>query len=112
MNVLSAGYSIFIILLIAVLTFGARFFPFAIFSKGGKPPAIINYIGNILPPAVMIMLVVYCIRYVTPQVWPHGIPELVSIAVVVVLYKFTKNYLLAMVGGTLLYMFFVQFVFA
>jgi len=111
MTTMSVGYSIFIILLIAVLTFGARFFPFAVFSKGGKPPAIISYIGNILPPAVMVMLVVYCIRHITPLVWPHGIPELVCIAVVALLYKFTKNYLLAMVGGTILYMFFVQVVF-
>ena len=107
----SVGYSIFIIIVVALLTFGARFFPFAIFSKGEKPPAVISYLGNILPPAVMVMLVVYCIRYITPLKWPHGIPELISIVVVAVLYKFTKNYLLAMVGGTILYMIFVQVVF-
>ena len=111
MNGASAGYSAFIIILIAALTFGARVFPFAVFSRGGNPPGIITYIGNILPPAVMILLVVYCVKNVKPSVWPHGIPEAVSIAVVVLLYKLTKNNLAAMVGGTILYMALIQVVF-
>ena len=111
MNGASFGYSVFIILFIAVLTFGSRVFPFAVFSRGGKTPATAAYIGNILPPAVMIMLVVYCIKNVTPSVWPHGIPEAVSIAVVALLYKVTKNNLVAMVGGTILYMILIQAVF-
>jgi len=45
---------------------------------------------------------------VTPTVWPHGIPEAVSIAAVALLYKITKNSLVAMVGGTILYMVLVQ----
>jgi len=111
MNEFSVGFSLFIILLIAVLTFGARLFPFVVFSRTGKVPAVITYIGNMLPPAVMIMLVIYCIRYITPLAWPHGIPELLCIGVVVLLYKFTKNYLIAMVGSTILYMVLIQVVF-
>ena len=111
MNEFSAGFSLFIILLVAVLTFGARLFPFVVFSRTGKVPAVVSYIGNMLPPAVMIMLVIYCIRYITPMAWPHGIPELLCIGVVVLLYKFTKNYLIAMVGSTILYMVLVQVVF-
>ena len=111
MSAAPAGYSAFIIILIAALTFGARFFPFAVFSRGGKTPEMIAYIGNILPPAVMILLVVYCVKSVRPSVWPHGIPEAVSIAVVILLYKLTKNNLTAMVGGTLLYMVLIQVIF-
>ena len=59
----------------------------------------------------MIMLVVYCVRDVSPSVWPHGIPEFASIAAVALLYKFTKNNLIAMVGGTALYMALIQAVF-
>ena len=104
--------SALIILLIALLTFGARLFPFAVFGRRGKtPPAMVTYIGNVLPPAVMILLVVYCVKNVRPLEWPHGVPEAVSIAVVVLLYKFTKNNLIAMVGGTALYMVLIQLVF-
>ena len=107
----SFGYSVFIITLIAALTFGARLFPFVLFSRGGKTPEIVVYIGNMLPPAVMILLVVYCIKNVKPLEWPHGIPELISIAAVAMLYKLTKNSLIAMVGGTILYMLLLQAVF-
>jgi branched-subunit amino acid transport protein AzlD len=111
MNEISIGYSLFIIILIAALTFGARLFPFAVFSRGGKTPRVVTYIGNILPPAVMIMLVVYCVKDVRLLSWPHGIPEFISIAVVALLYKFTKNNLIAMVGGTILYMVLIQVIF-
>ena len=107
----SALYSIAIIAVIAVLTFGARWFPFLLFSRGGRTPDRVAYIGNILPPAVMILLIVYCLKNVSVQVWPHGIPEFVSVAVVALLYKFTRNNLLAMVGGTILYMLLIQKVF-
>ena len=111
MSGMPAGYSAFIIILIAALTFGARFFPFAVFSRGGETPKAVTYIGNVLPPAVMIMLVVYCVKEVEVFSWPHGAPEAVSIAAVALLYKFTKNSLIAMVGGTVLYMVLVQAVF-
>jgi len=111
MGEISIGYSLFIIILIAVLTFAARLFPFAVFSRGKETPAVVVYIGNLLPPAVMIMLVIYCIRHITPLTWPHGIPELLCIAVVVLLYKLTKNSLLAMASSTVLYMVLIQMVF-
>jgi len=111
MSGISVGNSLLIIFVIAALTFGARVFPYAVFSRGGKTPEIIAYIGNILPPAVMIMLVVYCLKNVSPLEWPHGIPEFASAAAVALLYKFTKNILIAMVGGTVLYMVLIQLVF-
>ncbi|MBN7773454.1 branched-chain amino acid transporter permease [Clostridium aminobutyricum] len=101
-------YSVIIIALIAVLTFGARFVPFALFSRGGRPPAVIQYLGNVLPPAVMVLLIVYCLKAVSITSGNHGLPEFVSIAAVVLLYKVFKNNLLAIVGGTGLYMFFIQ----
>lgn len=107
----STGYSLTIILVIAALTFGARFFPFALFARGGKTPALVTYIGNILPPAVMILLIVYCLKNVHFAAAPHGLPELIAIAAVAVLYKVTKNNLIAMVSGTVLYMVLIQAVF-
>ena len=105
----SFGYSILILALIAVLTFGARWFPFLLFSRSNRrAPDSVLYIGNILPPAVMILLVVYCLKNVSLQTWPHGIPEFISVAVVALLYKLTKNNLLAMVVGTALYMLLIQ----
>ena len=104
MDGLSLGYSLLIILIIAVLTFGARLFPFLVFGRNRKVPEVAGYIGSVLPPAVMILLLVFSIRYISLMSHPHGMGELISIVVVMLLYRFTKNSLAAMVGGTAVYM--------
>lgn len=104
-------YSLVIMLLIAVLTFGARVFPFLAFSRGGETPRTIRYLGNVLPPAVMAMLIIYCLKNISLVRAPFGTPEIIGILAVIVLYKVSKNNLIAMVGGTLLYMILVQSVF-
>lgn len=97
-------YSLLIILVLAVLTFGARIFPFLLFGGGKKVPALVTYLGGALPPAVMILLIVYCIRNVDFLVFPYGIPELSGIALAFLLYKVTKNNLIAMICATALFM--------
>lgn len=104
-------YSLIIIFVIAVLTFAARAFPFFAFSRGGETPKVILYLGNVLPPAVIAMLIVYCLRHISLTTVPFGAPELISVIAVALLYKITKLNLLAMVGGTILYMVLVQIVF-
>ena len=61
----SAGYSLAIILVMAAMTFLTRAFPFLFFSKGRQVPQVIAYLGNVLPPAVMGMLIVYSLRAVS-----------------------------------------------
>jgi branched-subunit amino acid transport protein AzlD len=108
MNLDNFTYSVIIIAVIAILTFGSRLVPFALFSRGGKPPAVIQYLGNVLPPAVMVLLIVYCLKTVSVTSGNHGLPEFIAIVVVALIYKISKNNLLAILGGTVLYMFFIQ----
>ena len=72
---------------------------------------MITYLGKVLPPAMMGLLVVYCLRNVSLQSATHGIPELISILAIVALQKWKNNVLLSIGAGTVLYMFFVQVVF-
>ena len=104
-------YSIIIIALIAVLTFAARLFPYVIFGRGNKIPDLVIFLGEVLPPAVMILLIVYCIRNISIFVYPYGIPEFSAIALTVILYLTVKNNLVAMISGTVLYMVLIQAVF-
>ena len=64
-----------------------------------------------LPCAIMGMLVVYCLKDVTPLAWPYGIPELLSCGLVAVLHIWKRNSLLSIGGGTIFYMLLVQLVF-
>lgn len=103
--------SILVILLVAVCTFITRFLPFAIFGGGKEVPAVIKRLGEQLPPAIIPILVVYCLKGVNPMVYPHGLPELIAVAVVALLHSWRRNNLISIGGGTLIYMVLVQAVF-
>ena len=73
--------------------------------------AVITYLSNALPCAIMGMLVVYCLKNVSVLTGRHGIPELISIVLVVGLHLWKRNMLLSIGGGTVCYMLLVQWVF-
>ena len=108
---LSAGTSFLIILLVALTTFATRVAPFLIFPKGKEIPKTIQYLGKVLTPAIIGMLVVYCLRNTTISSAPHGIPELIAVVVVAVLHVWKRNNLLSIGVGTVLYMVLIQTVF-
>ena len=101
-----------IILAVAAGTQLTRWLPFWLFPEKKKPPAAVTQLGRLLPPAVMGLLVVYCLRNVSWLSAPHGAPELIAIAVVVALHCWKSNVLLSIAGGTVVYMLLVQVVFA
>ena len=100
-----------LILVMALVTAALRFLPFVIFSKGRKVPEVVAYLGRVLPYAVMAMLVVYCLKGISFVKRPFGLPELISVVLVVVLHVWKRNTLLSIVGGTVCYMVLVQMVF-
>lgn len=105
------GHSVLLVAVVALVTIGLRFLPFAIFS-GSKPvPPFVAYLGRVLPYASMGMLVVYCLRNISFVSTPHGLPELISCALVAVLHLWKRSTLISIVGGTACYMLLVQLVF-
>lgn len=108
---MSAERTLAVILVAAVCTFATRVAPFLLFN-GKKPiPPIVRYLGEALPPAVIALLVVYCVKNVNWLAAPHGAPELPCIAVTALLHVWKRNNLLSIGVGTVLYMFLVQTVF-
>ena len=102
------------ILLVAVavlVTMATRFLPFLIFGEKRKTPPVIEYLGAVLPCAIMGMLVVYCLKDVSFLSTPFGLPELISCVVVAALHVWKRNSLLSIGGGTVCYMLLVQLVF-
>lgn len=88
-----------------------RFLPFLVFSSKKPTPDYIQYLGRALPSAIFGMLVVYCLKNVEILEGGHGLPELISIALVTVLHLWKRQMLLSIAGGTICYMLLVQFVF-
>ena len=102
------------ILTIAVIVLGTmltRFLPFLLFPAGKPTPKAVHYLGSVLPGAVFGLLVVYCLKNVSLFTGSHGLPELISIALVVLLHLWKRQMLLSIAGGTACYMLLVQYVF-
>ena len=104
--------TLLIILAVAAGAQLTRWLPFLLFPEKRKPPAAVTYLGRVLPPAMMGLLVVYCLRSVSLTAWPHGLPEALAIGAVVLLHRWRGNVLLSIAGGTAVYMLLVQTVFA
>ncbi len=96
-------YPYLVVAIAAVVTMLIRFLPFIVFH-GRKTPEIITYFGRVLPPAIMGMLVVYCLRKTEILAGKHGIPELISSLLVILLHKWKRNTLLSIIAGTVCYM--------
>ena len=102
---------IIIVAIAAVGTFLTRLLPFLIFPADKPTPKFIKYLGNVLPAAIFGLLVIYCLKNVSILDGTHGIPEMISIAVVVLLHLWKKQTLLSIAAGTVCYMILIQFVF-
>lgn len=103
--------SLIIIVLVALTTLATRALPFILFPSGKKVPKAVEYLGKVLPPAVIGMLVVYCFKSVSITRSPFGLPEFIAGAVVVLLHLWKRNNLLSIGTGTILYMVLIQYVF-
>lgn len=114
---LTTGQAIAAIVVMALVTFLTRALPFLLFDRGGTPPKVVLYLGRVLPPAIIAMLIVYCLRNTQFGFGPDlaafagWAPQLIAAAVVVILHLWKHNNLLSIFGGTILYMVLVQAVF-
>lgn len=107
----STSRSLLIILVVAAATFATRVVPFLVFPRGKEIPPLVHYLGKALTPAVIGMLVVYCLRTTPVLDAPHGIPEAIAVAVTAGLHVWKRNNLLSIGVGTVLYMVLIQVVF-
>ena len=89
--------------ILALATAITRFLPFLIFGSSEKTPAFVNYLGRVLPAAMMGLLVVYCfkdIQFTASEL----IPALAASAAVVGLHLWKRNTILSIAIGTAVYM--------
>ncbi|MFM9278436.1 branched-chain amino acid transporter permease [Paenibacillus jiagnxiensis] len=100
------------IAMVVLGTMLTRFLPFLIFPPGRPTPRYVQYLGQVLPSAALGLLVVYSIKDAQFLSGNHGLPEFISIAIVVFLHIWKKNMFLSIASGTIAYMFLVQYVFS
>ena len=98
-----------LVIVMAVVTILLRFLPFLVFRN--RTPAYISYLGEVLPAAIIGLLVIYCLKDTVITRAPFGAPELIAGLAVVGLQVWKRNSLLSILGGTVIYMVLVQAVF-
>ena len=103
--------SLLSIAVMAGVTFLTRALPFLLFDRGEKPPRVVLYLGRVLPPAIIAMLIVYCVRGVTFAAPAGWVPTLLAGLAAVLLHLWKGNDLSSIFGATGLYMVLVQGVF-
>ena len=96
---------------IVLATMLTRFLPFLLYPEHKKVPDYIVYLGQVLPGAIFGMLVIYCLKDVRLLTGSHGIPEFISIGVVVILHLWKRQMLISIAGCVICYMVLVQLIF-
>ncbi len=104
-------YIISAIAVAAICTFATRAIPFALFGGKRQVPKTVTYLGHVLPPAIIAVLIIYCIRNVNFLSPNHGASEIIAILSTALLHIIKGNTLISIGGGTVIYMFLVQYIF-
>lgn len=104
-------HDVLLVAVVALVTVLLRFLPFWIFGENRTTPPLIAHLGQVLPYAIMGMLVVYCLKDISLSAAPFGAPELICCALVAALHVWKRSTLLSIGVGTVCYMLLVQLVF-
>ncbi len=102
---------IIIIAVAAICTFATRLVPFALFGGKNGVPKYIKYLGDILPTAIIGILIVYCLADFTSGDINIIVPKLIAVAVTAGIHIWKRNTLLSIAAGTIGYMLMIHFIF-
>lgn len=83
----------------AALTFALRAAPFVVLRKVAGS-AVLRYVGAVMPPGVMVILVVYNVSSSDLTSRPYGVPVLAGVLTTVGVHHWRRNPLLSIVSGT------------
>lgn len=102
------GYIMLAVLISAVITYTLRGIVFLFFNDGRKMPDWLERLGNVLPAAIMGVLLIYCLKGVKTDFTGRGIPGITAAVVTGIFYKWKHNTFLSIITGTVLYMILIR----
>lgn len=92
------------ILIVMIGTMFTRCISFVIFPSNKEPPEYIKYLGEVLPPAIMGLLIIYCMRNVLYEEF-SVISEVIAIIFIIIIHNWKRNVFFSITTGTGLYFF-------
>ena len=91
-------------LVAGVITFALRALPFLIFGGKRQMPEMLVKLGQVLPPAMMAVLIVYCLKSTVTDWKNTGIANIAAVLMTGVSYKWKHQMFVSIVLGTAVYM--------
>ena len=79
------------VLVAAVCTFATRLFPFALFGGKKQVPKFVQYLGNVLPVAILGILIVYCLKDFEQGNVNYIVPQLIAVALTAGVHLWQKH---------------------
>lgn len=101
-------YALEVIVVVVLVTIFTRALPFVFFGRKKELPETVTYLGMVLPAAIMIILVVFCLRNIGFTIFPYGLSELLAVGVVMIVHLIKKNVFFSIIAGTGLYMILIR----
>lgn len=108
---MTTTHLIIMIVAAAVCTFATRLFPFALFGGKKEVPKFIKYLGDVLPVAILGILIVYCLKDFENGDINYISPQIICVALTALIHLWKRNTLLSIAVGTITYMLLIHFVF-
>ncbi len=97
-------HSLILVVMASIVTFITRIIPFALFGGGKGIPKKVEYLGDILPAAIIATLVIYCLRNINFETPVNFVPGIVATASVIIMHFWKRNTLISIFLGTAIYM--------
>ncbi|WP_294799889.1 AzlD domain-containing protein [uncultured Eubacterium sp.] len=107
---LSTSQMLITVLVAGAVTFATRLIPFAAFGKR-EVPKIVKYLGDIMPSAIIGILIIYCIKDGYTFDVNTLAPQLIAIALTVIVHLWKRNTLISISVGTVSYMLLIHYIF-
>ena len=108
-NQISIGYLLLATLVMFLVTYALRGFPFLAFCRNQQPPKAVMFLGLVISPAIIAALILYCVKEpILNGDLKQGLYQLACIVLCALLHKWKGNPMLSIVPSTILYMVLVQ----
>ncbi len=103
MNI-NVTHSLLLIFIAALVTFLIRLFPFVLFGGRRELSPKIKQIVDLLPPAIIAVLVIYCLKESIITFGDTTLAALAGVISTVLVHLRKRNTLISIVVGTVVYM--------
>ena len=105
---MNSGSFLLFTFVLAASVQATRWLPFAVFKKPDTMPKTIEYLGSVLPAAIMGLLVVYCLKDTDFGSAASFIPALAASVLTAAVHLLKRNTILSISLGTAAYMLLIR----